>query len=259
MATNAVRLKACGGLAPYTWSNTGPATLNTNTGTAVTLTCVPDTLDTTTVTVTVTDAALVSTTMVLAGNCGCSGEMPSGVAYFIPQVCNYYSECGSCGSGNTFISIAGAIDFDAYDCSGVYMFTGGVTGTGTPSGKRPVGPSPYSNMSWTISPNNTDCSGVSENLSFPTSGVFKTACCDSGGTVDWEFTISIAGVNAYNGIVWSGAAPLSGTASGAVPNSVCNVPNECKYDTAWDSDPGVIDVRTQAMVDTGLCNPAALP
>ena len=254
MATNTVRLKACGGLGPFTWSNTGPATLNVTTGTAVTLTCDDSTTDASAITVTVTDAASVSVTTILAGNCACSvGSVPTGVAYVIPKVCHYYSECGSCGSGNTFISIAGGIDFDAYDCTGVYLWTGGVTGAGTPSGKRPVGPSPYSNLSWTISPSNTDCSGVTQNLSFPTSAVYKDACCDSGGTVDWTFDITIAGINAYNGIVWSGAATLSATATGAVPNSVCNSPNQCQYDTNWDSDPGVIDIRTQAMVDTGMC------
>ena len=75
MATNIVRLKACGGLAPYTWAVTqGPATVFPPTGTATTVTCTPGTVDNTAVKVSCTDAAGVMVTYTFSGHCACTSD-----------------------------------------------------------------------------------------------------------------------------------------------------------------------------------------
>lgn len=70
MATS-VRVKACGGLAPYIWSVSGPATVNPSTGTATTVSCSADSA--TAVVVTVTDAVGVSVSQSVGGSCQCAG------------------------------------------------------------------------------------------------------------------------------------------------------------------------------------------
>ena len=70
MATS-VRLKACGGLGPYVWTVTGPATVDPTTGTATTVACSQS--SSTAVVVTVTDAAGVSVSQSVGGSCNCGG------------------------------------------------------------------------------------------------------------------------------------------------------------------------------------------
>jgi len=70
---NSVRIKACGGLGPFSWTITGPATLSSSSGISTTLTCNPGTSDSSPVTVTVTDAVGISTTKIFSGSCSCGG------------------------------------------------------------------------------------------------------------------------------------------------------------------------------------------
>lgn len=66
-------LKACGGLAPYAWSVTGPATLSATAGVSTTVTCNQGTTDSSPVILTVVDAAGVRVSSVLGGSCACAG------------------------------------------------------------------------------------------------------------------------------------------------------------------------------------------
>jgi hypothetical protein len=72
--SSTVRIKACGGLAPFSWTIIGPATLGAATGVANSVTCVPGTQDPSPIIVTVTDAARVSVSNIISGTCACASE-----------------------------------------------------------------------------------------------------------------------------------------------------------------------------------------
>lgn len=109
MATS-VRLKACGGLAPFAWSVTGPATLSNNTGTATTVSCSEDSA--TAVVVTVTDAVGVSVSQAISGSCSC------GDGCDFDTIVNIVTSCPSESVTHDYMtgSLSGTINATHADC-----------------------------------------------------------------------------------------------------------------------------------------------
>lgn len=109
MATT-VRLKACGGLPPYSWSSTGPVTLSNSTGVATTVACSED--SSTAVVVTLTDAVGVSVSQIIGGNCSCSGGCD------INTIVNMVTSCPTETVTHDYIgdSLTGTINATHADC-----------------------------------------------------------------------------------------------------------------------------------------------
>lgn len=93
-----VRIKACGGLGPYTWSKTGNCSLSSTTGIAIT----------------------VSTTAI-----GGANPSPNKIV-FIKQVVNAYfvEETNACGAGNNTYHLGMSSSQKSYDCDQIQIFGG---------------------------------------------------------------------------------------------------------------------------------------
>lgn len=218
MATSSITLRACHGLPPYSWSKIGNVTLSSDTGTQI---------------------------QVSTNSLQSSGV--SGVSCYKAGISYAYRACaGDCSGKPLFVDAVLGILLEGYNCSGSLVETISAT-----SGLHPIGESPYSNITFTLDPPDDGCTNESENLTFPPSAVFYSACCDAASTFGVSLNVTPAGANGRNGTIHAGAAAYSGNEDGFATNlEDC----EALSDATFHAIGGFIDVRTQAMVDAGCIN-----
>lgn len=220
-----VRLKACGGLAPYTWSSSGNITLSNSTGGATTATSTQS-----------------------AGGGG--GGSVAGVWKFTVRVSHFNTLCDNqqvcvvphpASPDKCEVSVTGKLI--AFNCDG------------SPAGEywpfaieHPIGSSSVRSGVLTV----TGGEVISEHLDDSTSWqLFSFRCHSNVLTATVRYTVTPAGQNGINGTVWAGAATFDSGAVSLAETGFFNPSGCSQAQTEAQTAPGFIDVRTQAMVDAG--------